>query len=160
VSLGTFIAGRYSSTYNSVDMGIAQDGYTIQIEPKEQEINRSDAYGETLIDSVYRGANVYCQLESLEYKAGPINAAYPFGSLGVLGVIARLGSDIASAFVLTSTAGTPAAASPATLTSTKAKLAPNSNVSLLFTSLLRTVPIRLVFYPVDASGTIKHFTTT
>jgi hypothetical protein len=161
MALGTFIAGRYSSTHNAVDLGICQEGYALQLEPKEAVINRSDAFGDMMIDTIYRGADWFLQLESLEYKAGPIGSMYPFGALGTLGIVGRLGSDLATALVLTATAGTPAATAPASLTGSKAKLAANSGVSLQFSSVLRTVPIRMSLYPFDAgSGVIKHFTTT
>lgn len=161
MSLGTFIAGRYSSVWNSVSLGIMDQGYDLQMDPKEQLINRSDAYGDMLIETIYRGVDWSMMCESLEYMAGTTGALYPFGTLGAVGVIGRLGSAIATPLVLTSTVGTPAAAAPATFTGTLTKLHPAANPRLLFNSALRTVPIRFVLYPSDAgAGVIKHFTTT
>ena len=161
MALGTFIAGRYSATYNSVDLGIMSDGYEIQVDPKEQVINRSDAFGDMMIESIFRGADWFCQYEAMEYKAGPISAYFPFAAPGAVGVIGRLGSAIAQSVVLTATAGTPAAAAPATLTAALAKLAPNSSPRWKMDSMLRLLPTRLQFYPSDVgAGVIKHFTTT
>jgi hypothetical protein len=160
MGLDTFIAGRYSSTYNSVDTGISETGYEIQFESKAREIAESDAYGESIIDIIYRGGNHYCQFTSLAYKAGSTSPFWPWGSLGVMGVIGRIGSNVASAHVLTAVAGTPAAAAPASVTAAGAILAPNSPARLLFNSVLRTVPVRLLYLPTDVgSGVIKWFVT-
>lgn len=156
------MAGRYSSTLNSNSLGLMTNGYEVQCEPKEQMVNRSDAYGDSMIDTIYRGGDWGLQCEAMEaYITGVKDAAWPFGALGVMGVIGRLGSDIATSLVLTATAATPAATSPATMTATKAKLAPNSQPRFSLNSELRLLPFRLVFYPYDAgSGAIKWFTTT
>jgi hypothetical protein len=91
-------------------------------------------------------------------------AFWPWGSLGVIftaaAPIARLASAVAAAMVLTSTANTPAAASPASLTGSLSILAPNYPGSLLFDSRLREVPVRLALLPSVNSGTGTHFTTT
>lgn len=161
MSLGTFIAGAYTGTYGGVAMGITDEGYSLQWETKLQAIEKSDVYGEMMIDGVYRGSNWFFQTEFLEYKSGPLAASFPWGGLGVQGVIGRLMSDVAAAMVLTATAGTPAVATPASLTATKAILAPGSNPSAQFNSRLRTMPVRLVMLPVDiGSGVMKNFTTT
>ncbi len=161
MALDTFIAGRYAGTYNAVDVGITEQGYEIQQEAKAQAIEESDAYGQSIIDLVYRGGNVFLQFESKAYKAGSLTPFWPWGSLGVMGVIGRLASNVAAAMLLTATAGTPAAAAPATLTGTSSILAPNNPARLLFNSVLRTVPVRLLVLPYDSGGgVIKWFVTT
>jgi hypothetical protein len=161
MALGTFIAGRYTGTYNAVDVGLTEQGYRLRFQPRKQAINRTDAYGDTLLDNVYRGGNFSIQFVCQEYKAGSYTPAWPYGALGVMGVIGRLDSDLAMAFVLTATASTPAALAPATLTASKAVLAEDSNVELLFNSELRQVPITLTVLPVDSgSGVIKWYTST
>src|SRR6266852_668710 len=106
MALDTFVAGRYSSTYNAVDVGITQDGYELQQDSKAEPINATDAYAESMIDFVYRGGDVFLQFESKAYKAGSITPFWPWGALGVMGVIARLASAVAASMVLTATAGT------------------------------------------------------
>jgi hypothetical protein len=161
VALGTFIDGAYTATLNAVALGITDEGYMLQWEPHHELINKSDVYGDALLDLIYRGTDWYFQSEFMEYKAGPLNASYPWGALGVQGIIGRLGSDVGTSLVLTSTTGTPAVATPATLTATKTILAPNSNPMAQFTSRLRTLPVRLVLLPVDTgAGVIKSFTIT
>ena len=161
--IDTVAAGRYSATYNSVDVGITQTGYEISLESKWQEITPTDAFGDTIIDGVFRGGNCYCQFEGMAYKAGAITPFWPWGALGILATtaapIGRLASDVALAFVMTDTDATPAATIPATLTASKAILAPNNPAKLLFDSRLRTVPIRLQFLPY-LSTDHKFFSTT
>jgi hypothetical protein len=159
MALDTFIAGAYTGTYNAVDVGVTEQGYELQQESHAQEIGPSDAYGESVIDLVYRGGRVHLQFESKAYKAGSTTPFWPWGSLGVMGVVGRLGSNVAAAQVLTATASTPAAASPASLTATLSILAPNNPARLLFSSVLRTVPVRLLCLPFSSGG-IKWFTTT
>ena len=161
MALDTFVAGRYSTTYNSVDVGITEEGYELQQDAKAQQIVPSDAYGDSIIDLVYRGGDVYLQFEGKAYKAGAITPFWPWGALGVMGIIGRLASAVALSTVMTATTGTPAAAAPATWTGLLSILAPNNPARLLYNSKLRTVPIRLLILPGDSGGgVIKWFTQT
>lgn len=161
MALGTFIAGAYTGTYNAVALGITEEGYTLQWEPKQDAIDKSDVYGDMHLDSIWRGCNWFMQTEFKEHKAGPIAVAYPWAAMGVQGVIGRLASNVATALVLTSTAATPAATTPATLTAAGAILAPGSNPEQQYNSRLRTLPVRMVFLPYDSgAGVIKNYVTT
>lgn len=166
MALGTFIAGRYAGTYNAVDVGIADDdGYKLQMESKAEMIDASDAYGQSAIDWIYQGGNCYLGWMGKEYKAGGISAFWPYGAFGQMSTpaapLGRLATAIAAAMVLTSTANTPAAAAPATLTCTQALLAPNSTADINFSMKLRKVPVRLQFLPYsDGSGGFKWFGVT
>jgi hypothetical protein len=163
VALGTFIVGAYTGTLASVALGMTDEGFEVQWEPKVDLINKSDVFGDALLDLIYRGCDWFVQMDFKEWKTGPLAAAMPWGAgvLGVQGVIGRLGSDVATALVLTATAGTPAATTPASLTAAKAILAPNSNPKAQFSSRLRTLPVRMVALPVDTgSGVIKSLTVT
>lgn len=177
MALDTFIAGRYSGTYATVDVGITKEGYELTLDTEMEDIGETDAWGQSVIDGVWRGGNAFLQFVSTAYKAGSIAAFWPYGgqigAAGVLGIlvddsiaapnklpIASLASDIAKALVLTAAAGTPAAATPATLTASKALLAKNNNGRLLFNSKLREVPVRLRIYPYTANSVTKFFSTT
>lgn len=161
MALDTLIGGRYSAAYASVDVGISSEGWTLEMTPEVDNVAPSDAYGASVIDQFYRGGQCFLQGESMAYKAGSITPFWPWGALGAMGVIGRLASDVAAAILLTSTPGTPAATSPATLTGSKSILAENSPNRLLFNSKLRTVPLRLRVLPVDVGGgVIKWVTTT
>lgn len=160
MALDTFITGRYTTTYNTVDVGIQEEGFELGMQTKEDVIEKSDAFGDMIIDTIYRGVNWTLMFTGLAYKSGTYTPFYPFGALGTVGIISRLGSDLAVALVMSAVSGTPAAATPASLTATKSKLAENYDGKLLFNSRLRTVPIRQRFLPYDSgSGVIKHFTT-
>lgn len=162
MALDTLIAGRYSGAYNGVDVGITRQGYELQTQAKAEVIEESDAYGLTTIDFIYRGADSFLQFTSRAYKAGSITPFWPWGS--ALGKVAgsgtpigRLASDVAASMVLTSTASTPAAAAPASLTGSRSILAPNFDARLLFDSRLREVPVRLQLLPYASGSDILHF---
>jgi hypothetical protein len=163
VALGTLIAGRYSGAIAGADAGIAENGYNLVIIPHAERIAESDAYGQTLFELIYRGVDVGLIYDGLEYKgtvgtSGPLGAIWPWGAtFGTMGVIGRLGSAIAYSVILTATAGTPAASTPATLTAPRAIISPGFNVNLLFNSKLRKVPIRFDCMPNDS---VVHFSTT
>lgn len=157
-NLGTFIGGRFSGTYNSVDIGMTEQGFTLKQSLMEEVIQESDLYGGALLDFFYRGGNCQIQCDSKEYKAGSITPFWPWGALGVMATaaapIGRRASDVASALVLTATAATPAATTPATLTATYAIPAPGFTGELLFNSKLRRVPILLQLLPYVSTNTI------
>ena len=76
------------------------------------------------IETVHQGCDWSIVMTMIEYNAAAAASIIsPWGTLGTLGTIAVLGTGLAKPFVLTSTAGTPAAASPATLTAPLAELA-------------------------------------
>lgn len=166
MSLDAFIAGRYPITYSGVGVGITDRGTELQQESAWQVINTSDAYGDSIIDGVYRGGNLHLQFTCKAYKAGSITPFWPWGTLGVMqspgSPVGRLASNVASPTVLSVLAGTPAAVAGAinTLTAPLSILSPNSPASLLFTSELRQVPIRLLALPSDNVGTTTWFSTT
>lgn len=164
IAIATFIAGQFSATYNAVSTSLSKDGYRITHAMSAQAIDQSDTYGDALLDFVYRGGQVRVGFTALAAASG-VNCLWPFGaSQWVLSAaatpIGRLGSDIALAFVMTATANTPASASPATLTATKAIIPPGFNTEILYDSRLREVPVQLQFLPVNSAGTVTWATAT
>jgi hypothetical protein len=158
----TLIAGQYTVTYNGTSCGIMEGDAgvpTIEATNHAEPVNNTDAYGKSMIDAIYQGGDHFASFQCMEYKAGSIAAFWPFGALGVMGVIARLYYDMSSALVLTAVAGTPAANSPATLTASKSIIAPGFNGRLLYGPTLRKVPIRLALLPFSSTGN-KWFTST
>lgn len=168
ISFGPIIAGAYTGTYNSVDVGFTLDGFRYGVDAKAEMLNQSDVFGETLFDFVYRGADAQMSFTSRTFKAGALTPFWPWGSaLGQIFSaslpIGRLARDVASAFVLTVVANTPADASTPTLdtlTATKAILAPNTRSDLMFDSRARNVPITLQLLPYESatSDTAVHLT--
>lgn len=165
-SLGTFISGAFTGTYNAVATGMTRQGHEIEFTLKQETINESDLYGLTTIDAVLRGGDCFYQAEFREYKAGSL-ACFTTPFTGAVGgvfsaaePIGRLATGEALALVLTSVAATPAVATPATLTASQALLAEGYPVKLLYDSRLRPVPIRMQLYPSVSTGTGTWFTQT
>lgn len=169
-NIGTYIDGAYYGTYDSANIGPTEDGWNLEQTLSASLIERSDCYGETLIDGFYRGGSYRITADAQEYKAGTLAPFFPFGTFGVafsssvpIGV--RL-SDRAKSLVLTAVANTPAAAAPASITAALSILAPGQNLRLNFNSVLRTVPVVLQALPqgtVSGSGeatTLTWFTLT
>lgn len=150
MALDTFVAGAYLHTFAGASSGLSEDGYTLDQEMPQEEV-RGDYYGESVIDAVIRGGNVLLQFDSLAYKAGSIAAMLPGSSLGAMPQPGLLATDLASASVLSATAGTPAANAPASLVASKSLVAPGQNSQLRYQSRLRKVPVRLRLYPYISS---------
>jgi len=162
--LDTFIAGRYSGTYNAVDVGITENGYEKTLQLKQENVEGSDAFGDAILDYIYRGGDCFLEFDCKAYKAGTKTPFWPWGAFGVMATaaapIGRLASNVASAMVLSAAANTPAAAAPASLTATKAILSPGFSGKLLYNSKLRRVPVRLILLPVESTGTTTWFAET
>lgn len=157
MSLGTFVAGRYSGARGGSDLGITEQGWEVGWQTAFEDVQESDKFGAMLIESVYRGVtNVSVTLVALEYLASVMGAAWP-GTLGQPGVIGRLATAMAASLVLTATANTPAAASPATLTAARTLVLPQS-VRMAMNSKLRKIPFGMRVYLNDAGD--AYFTTT
>jgi hypothetical protein len=160
------IAGRYSGTYYSEDLGILNDdGFELSMQAKAQEINATDAYGMTLIEAIYRGQDWRIRFRAMEAaKNGVIAALQPFGDAGGaglnprLGVIARPFTDMTQSLILSATAGTPAAGNPSTLTADEAIMSPTNNTAMLLTSKVREVPIEMVLLPFTSGSDVIPFT--
>ena len=158
-----FIAGAYTITWNSLAIGIClgdEQSPVLEYTSLGRPIDNTDRYGRSRIEGIYQGGNWFAQYTALEYKTGPIAVAFPYGAIGVMGTIGRLWSDIAQALVLTSTAGTPAASTPATLTASKVILAENFPVRLLYGPVLRSVPIRQTVLPYTSGASDIWFSQT
>lgn len=124
-----------------------------------ETVQPSDLWGESVVDTFYRGGGVFVVTECMVYAAASLSPFWPYATFGQMGQVGRRGSDIAAAHVLTVIAGTPAVGNPNSLTATKALLAENSNLRLVFTSKLRRVPLRLRYLPDTVSGNVTWFAT-
>lgn len=173
MALGTFIAGRFVASYDppgataAADLGISEDGYEISWRYGVEPIAKSDAHGDAFLDGIFRGiVDCFVQATLLEWKQGVLNALAPWSQVLVSGAtylgpgtIGRLMSDNAGTLVFSSTAGTPAVLSPASLTVGFAILAENQDVLMLLHSKLRKVPIRFRALPY-ADTAVKYWTAT
>jgi len=158
VSLDFFVAGHYRGTYAGVSVGDTKGGFELDFSLKGQAIDQSDAYGETLLDYVYRGGDCRITFNCLAYKPGSLNPFSPWSVLGTLGPIGKLGSDHAVPLVLSAAVGTTASNAPASLTGPKAITPPNWTGKLLYHSVLREVPVQLAFLPYAAGSGVQWFT--
>lgn len=170
----TEIAGRYSSTYThpgggAADLGVTEDpGYRLSIVHSMENIDDTDAYGAMLIDQVYRGINTTMDFITKEYKTQPLRALNPWSSTQYAatgatffspGVIAQLSSNTAGALILSSTAGTPAVITPATLTALYAIIHEGFDINWFYNSRLRKIPLKFRFLPY-LDTVIKIFSCT
>ncbi len=144
MALITPVAGRYTAAYTpnggaSGDIGIMQEGYRLRYRRLAQMINKTDAYGQTPLTALHQGAECFLAGVALEYGNTKLHTALfpmsataftPTGANSLkLGTIGITDDSRNGTLVLASTAGTPAASSPATLTATgNVNLEPNSDV--------------------------------
>lgn len=164
------VAGPYTAAYNplstgsgggdgSTSIGKVDRGYEIRVQVAKEAV-RGDLYGDTVLDNVYRGANVFMSLTGIEYAAGLVNvftvysgdptggagsSAGTIGQLGLVGVMDSA-SGFTGAMVLTAVSGTTAATAPATVTSSESIITEDS-LSLLYSTQYRRVPITLQLLP-------------
>lgn len=167
-----FIAGEYTSTYDAVDLGETEGGFTLENTMLAEPIV-ADNMGQTVQDLVYQGQSAFISFVSLEPdKAAILEAFHPFWASAAVtdmlkisdstNVIGQLGTAVAKALVLTVVANTPAAGTGgiATITLDKAILAPNFPKQLLFATRTRRLPLRFQLLPFDDSGTKRFGTVT
>lgn len=152
------IAGHYVGTYNSVGLGYTKEGYALHFTTHAEKIDQTDAFGRTLIDLIYQGADISVVTEARLYKAGTTVPFWPwissFGAIySAASPMSRRGTDTASALVLTAVANTPAASSPATATGALAILSPENDQAIIFSSQARSVPLKWDLLPSESGGT-------
>lgn len=154
----SFIAGQYTATLNANSLGQIEAGITLEHRFFKRLIT-GDNMAETPQDGIFRGGELFVAYNLLEYNAAGASAAFwPYGAgyLNMSTVIGTLDTASALQLVLTALAGTPAAATPATITLPDCVLAEGYPVGILFAPDLRTVPIRQRVYP----NSSKVFGTT
>lgn len=151
-----FIAGGYTATWNSVDIGNIRDGFEFQFTPAGHEIVAQN-YGDSEQDGVYRGGNCFVSFIISEYNATGVAAMmWPFGTLGVVGTVGALMTSLAQGLVLTAVSGTNA--TPTTWTFSKTIVALNNPIQFPLAPKHREIPIRLRAYPY-VSSVAKWFST-
>lgn len=169
--LASFVAGAYTSTWQkSADsarsLGLMQEGFDLQWEVPMDVVGSSDTFGSSVIESFYQGLNCFIQGTAKEWQQGVLGAVSPWNTLAPtgatsmnLGIIGRAATDTGGPLILTSTAGTPSASSPASLTAGSCLLAENFSINMRFGPTHRVIPWRFRLYPY-LSSTIKYFSST
>lgn len=155
-----FVAGPYTATFAASSIGTIEEGFDLETTPQKDLIAGSNL-GTTVQDGAYLGGDVFISFTLMEPDLAAVaSILWPYGSLGAIGQVGRLDSNIAAALVLTAVAGTTAADGIASLTASRAILAENFPVRLLFAPRARRVPIRMRLYPFGSAGSETHYTTT
>ena len=149
----SFIAGRYNVTLGGSTVGQLADGIRLEHTVYKEDI-RGDNFMQQIQDALFHGQDMSAAYELIEYNATSARAAFwPYGSgyLNQSVVIATLDTANAGQLILTALAGTPAAATPASMTFPLAILQKNFPLGILFSPRLRRVPIRQQLYS-NSSG--------
>jgi len=166
------ISGPFLGTWNALPLGTQNDdGFILSVQHQGQEINASDAYGQTLIEAIWRGMNWRLRLRGLEAnKTGLLALLQMFGQTGanttLTPKLANIGdrwSNYCYTLLLTAILGNPPTM-PQTLTAVNAGLAPGQTTELMMTSKMREVPIEMILLPtstvVGSGAFVVPFTTT
>lgn len=165
MALATVIAGGYTATYNSVAMGQQEDGFRLRLSFAKEEI-RSNTYGDSVIDAVYRGGNcfltgIFIERASVMSAAAAVSPFNPYGaSPGFMGIVGRLDFALSQSIVLTAIATLSAAASIATLTATNAIIDQNLSTEVLMANRASFLPLTFRLYPYLVSSDVKWFAVT
>jgi hypothetical protein len=158
----SFIAGAYTATYDGTTIGQTTAGFLLE-HFVNKELITGDAEGRTPQDSVFQGHEMFITFAMTDYTLTKVKLAFaPYGAgvWGNQGVVGRtdVGSSIAKQLMLTSTTGTPAVASPASLTAPLCILAEDVPVRIPIGPTLREIEVTMRIYPNTTTGVF--FTTT
>lgn len=182
MAIAQVVAGAYTSSYNAIGItgenplfgSVAgfgfndENGFELEQQTHGEMVDRSDLYGQSLLDWVHQGGSVFITFTCMTFqnRTDAIkNVFYPWAPFGVMAdaaiPIGRLASNVAQELILTAVPSTPAAtAGPLTMTAPKAILPPNTNSRLMFSTRVRRVPCRLALLPwqTNAGGTVRWWT--
>jgi len=149
-------------------LGILEQGWNLRWKFEKDPINKTDAYGNTLIDSVFLGVNCWVSGLAKEWKNSILAATSPYNTWAAsgatnfdLGIIGRMDTNIATTLVLSSTAGTPSASAPASATFSQVIQDDSAQVETLLGPTHRKTPFMFRVIPFNPSGTtIRFFSCT
>ena len=160
MAVGEFAPGHYAATWNGNDVGLTNGPKILRRRYSAIEVD-TDKYGAG-VDGIYKTGPVFLALTVKEWTAAVRGILWPFGAdFGIVGANGRLLSDLAQALVLTAQTGTPAATKgPATITFSKAIIAPESDWEIPLGNVERDVPILFRCFPYLDGSDLRHFTTT
>ncbi len=160
MGLAAVVAGPYSGSFGGSSIGQTQDGFRLRYSVNKETI-KSDAYGDSVIDACFRGADVFFIWTGIEYVAA-LAPFWPYGAFGSMGNVGTLdvGSNLTNSMVITNLySNTTSAGTPQSLTGLQALIDENFNGELSFRSGARTPPVTQRFYPYSSGG-IRWFSTT
>jgi hypothetical protein len=84
MALAAVIAGPFGAAWGSgpTSLGMTEDGIKLRQQVAKQLIT-SDSYGDSVIDGVFRGGQVFLTMVGIEYSAA-IAGMWPYGTFGDL----------------------------------------------------------------------------
>lgn len=163
MALATIVAGGYTATYAAAAMGQQEDGFRLRLSFAKEEI-RSNTYGDSVIDAVYRGGNCFLSAIFIERSSVIANAAIspfnPYGAApGFMGLVGRLDFGLSQSIVLTAIATLSAASAIASLTATNAIIDQNLSTEMSMANRASYLQLTFRLYPY-LSTDVKWFAVT
>ena len=170
MAFGTWAFGPYTATIATdsdgstpVDIGLNEGPHRMIQIIKGHNIT-PNRFGDSVVDGIYRGANVLVQMSLKEWTAAVKRIIWPVSptDLGLTGIIGRPTSEYSRQLILTAIANTPAAsAGPATRTIPLVAFAPEHNLETIMGNDERNLPLVCQCLPaLVTAGTsqLRHFT--
>lgn len=102
----TFVAGHYTASYASLDIGTTEVGFELRPTYYREDI-KIDDFGDAIVDGIYRGYNLRLSFELSQWAAtGRELLQFPFdledaGSVGTIRFVGRTVRSFSAALVLT-----------------------------------------------------------
>lgn len=151
-------SGHYTWSWDGNDLGKSDEGWVWEVSLKG-EVLRFEEWGDTAIDMIHRGAEVFIEATLKEWLAAGLRAAlWPWGSVnGKLDCVGEFAVDGSYAKPLVGTAEScnPAGAGdgPATITFHNTIFAPDVAQRINLDNNPRVVPIRFMCFLTDTNPT-------
>jgi hypothetical protein len=163
------VSGHYTATYDGNDMGMTDSGYVWEI-VDQGEVVRAEELGESELDLIFRGAEVYVEVTVQEWSAAAMTAViWPwqttFGHLGTTGTgnigFMAVRNSFAKTLVLTAVSGSPADTDgPSTITFHRVICTEETAKRINLDNKKRLVPIRFKVFLYDDTLTKEWFDVT
>lgn len=167
MALGAFAAGQYTSLattpgQSAAAVGLLEVGWQLEWTLLEQALEKTDAYGRTIIETFHQGLRAFLSCVFHEWKAVELRMLTPHTNMLPIaatrmdhGIPGTQGTDQATSIVLTALAGTPSATvGPATVTITKVKQTGDTPISILMGPEKRSAPYRGLIFPYTQAGAV------
>jgi len=177
MSLGNFASGPYTATYDASgaavgtpgqsanpaarDIGLVENVHRVTRTMEASDINGTNLYGHTVIDAIYQGGNCFLLMTVKEWTDQLRDILWPFASsMGQVGQVGRLLTDLAGSLTLTPMAGTPAATHDGqVLNFGKAILSPGHNVEIEYGPVPRDVALVFRCFPFEVTDPVTEETS-
>lgn len=149
MSLGSFVGGWYTGAFAASALGLTRDGFRYRQDILAQEI-RGDAYGDSIIDMIYRGGNAMITLVGIEYDSMATQAFSVGGAAGRMGVVGRLFEPNTAGSLVLTRGSAATTATPTTVTASKGN--PVGQLEFNMENRLREFPLSFQLFPYASGG--------